>query len=78
MPAVSTSSTGIPPIATVSLTNRAWCPAGQYYGALALYQAIEKARFAHVRTPYDGQGQPLMNDLAVSKGGGELQSGIFT
>ena len=31
---------------------------------------IEEARFAHIWTTHDGQGQALVNDFAVGKGGG--------
>src|SRR5450755_3864011 len=42
-------------------------------GALLLQQSIKQAGFADVGTAHDGQGQALMNDLAVTETGGELQ-----
>src|SRR5579872_2111874 len=44
--------------------------------ALALDQTVEQARLSNIRPADDGEGQPLMNDFAVGKRGGELFEGL--
>ena len=44
---------------------------GGHDGALALHQPVEQARLADVGTPYDGQRQPLVHNLAVGEAFGQ-------
>ena len=73
IPAVSTSRTGMPPIATVSLTRISrGSGCRSHDGAFTFDQLIEQTRFADIGTAYDGERKTFMHDLSVGEGGCKL------
>ena len=69
MPAVSTSFTGMPPMATVSLTRSRVVPGMAVTMARSCStKRLNKLDLPDIWTADDGQGQTFMNNLAVGEG----------